>query len=128
METKAFEIRDEGTFIPVIATRMTPWPQPRLGEMTPWELRTKQERERYLLRRSGFSFDDPLVMLCRMEANGSCPHEASYDVYGWGGARTMAIAHDFIQRNWDKLKSGEVIDVQFILKETPAPKLSEETF
>ena len=34
----------------------------------------------------------------------------------------METAHGFIKEQWDELESGALIDVQFILKETVAPK------
>lgn len=116
METKAFEIRDVGTFIPVIATRMLPTASPssELGQA-----------EYYLLRRSGYRIATPgAVMLCRMNADGN-QHQASADAYGWGRTRTMTAAHEYIEANWDRLSTGDVIDVEFILKESSAPKLSE---
>lgn len=118
MECKAFEIRDANTFIPCLATRMLPSASP--GSEA-------GQAEYYLLRRAGFSATDPpaVVMLCRMEANG-CAHDASYDPYGWGGARTMTVAQEFIAKNWNTLRSGEVIDVEFILGETKTKKISEK--
>ena len=109
MNIKAFEIRDKGTFIPVIAVKMLPHCEP----------------ERYLLRRAGFNFADPSVIVCRMEASG-VDRNATYDPYSWGGgSRTMTVAHDHIQKNFDALNSGDVIDVEFILNETQKPKVSE---
>lgn len=114
MNTKAFEIRDSGTFIPVVGVLMVP------GFETDAYI-----SEKYLLRRAGYGFDSPLVLLCRMEASGT-DRNATYDPYAWGGgARTMIVAHDYIQKNWEDLNSGDVIDVQFILKETKQPKQSE---
>lgn len=114
MNTKAFEIRDIGTFIPVVGVLMVP--SFETDAYIP---------EKYLLRRAGYGFDSPLVLLCRMEASGT-DRNATYDPYAWGdGARTMIVAHDYIQKNWEDLTSGDVIDVQFILKETEQPKPSE---
>lgn len=112
MQVKAFEILDKSTFIPALGISMTP----------------DAMIEVYLLRRSGYSITDRLVLLCRMDSNGAVPHQASYDVYGWGGARTMSVAHDYIAKNWDKLRSGDVIDVEFILGETKTPKKSEREY
>ena len=36
------------------------------------------------------------------------------------------IYNKYIINNWNSLKSGEVIDVEFILKETSTKKISEE--
>jgi hypothetical protein len=113
MQTKALEIRDIGTFIPVIATLML-----ATGK--------REIQEGYLLRRNGYSQIHPSVMICRMGANGAkgC---ASYDPYGWSDSRTMLTAHEWIEKHWDKIESGDVIDVQFILGETAKPKKSERT-
>ena len=116
MITKAFEIRDAATFIPVIAIKMVPDYVFRHDETNP---------ERYLLRRAGFGFDDPCVIVCRMEASG-VDRNATYDPYSWGGgSRTMTVAHEHIRKNFDNLNSGDVIDVEFILNETQKPKVSE---
>ena len=83
------------------------------------------ERERYLLRRAGYGFDDPCVMLCRMDANGLV-RQASYDPYGWDAEdRTFQASHLYITKHFDELESGDVVDVEFILKETTKPKKSE---
>lgn len=126
METKAFEIRDRWTFIPVLATRMIPNPEPMRGEMGPADYQRSKEAERYLLSRSGFPIDNPpLVMLCRMDAN-CCSDDASCNAYSWGRVRTMQVAHNHITAFWNSLKSGDVIDVEFILGETTVKKQSEQ--
>lgn len=106
IHTKTFEIRDRGTFIPVIATEM-------IGD-------TGQDQ--YLFNRAGFR-GDTCFMLCRMDANGvrNC---ASYDPFSWDN-RTMGEAHQHIEQNWHSLNSGDVIDVEFILNETQKPNKSE---
>lgn len=116
MITKAFEIRDRSTFVPVIAVKMVPYSEVA-GE--------GGDSERYLLRRSGYTFDHPCVMLVRMDANGSL-RCASYDPYGWSANdRTFCVAHDHITKHFDELDNGAVIDVEFILGETTEPKQSE---
>jgi len=116
MIVKALEVRDAATFIPVIAIKMVPDYVFRFDETTP---------ERYLLRRAGYNFDDPCVVLVRMECSG-VDRNATYDPYSWGGgSRTMTVAHDYIIKNFDNLNSGDVIDVEFILGETNQPKQSE---
>jgi hypothetical protein len=126
MITKAFEIRDRGTFIPVIATKMTPTALPPVDQtINDWH--KSAEAERYLLRRAGYSADlsDYCVVLCRMEASG-VDRNATYDPYAWGGGvRTYLVAHEHIIKHFDELESGAVIDVEFILKETKEPKISE---
>ena len=103
MKTKLFEIRDRGTFMPVMATLA----------------KGDDRQEQYLLLSSGFGHVSPLVILHFLELN-----EAHYDVYHWGD-RTMSTAHKYIQQNWDALKSGDVIDVEYILDETSEPKMSQ---
>ena len=108
MKTKLFEIRDRGTFMPVMTT----------------QVRSSDEKEIYLLRSSGFSNSNaggftPLIILHFLELN-----EAHYDAYHWED-RTRHYVHNYIQQNWDALKSGDVIDVEYILGETTEPKMSQ---
>lgn len=110
MHTKLFEVRDKATFIPVMATRVAPLEG------------TSTLPEVYLLRRAGFG--DPMVILCRLECSG-VDNNATYDPYSWHGARTMGAAHVHIQKHWEELESGAVIDVEYILGETSKPKNSE---
>jgi hypothetical protein len=115
MITKAFELRDRGTFIPVIAIKMVP------SAHTP----DQPVAEAFLLRRAGFGFDDPCIVLCRMECSG-VDRNATYDAFSWGvNPRTFHVAHLHLMENFDALESGAVIDVEFILGETEQPKISE---
>lgn len=107
MEIKCLEIRDAGTFIPVICLRPV----------------ADNEAQRYLLRRDGYRADD--TERCIIFINAQC-RGVAYDPYDWpANPRTLRIAHDNIERNWHALRDGAVIDVQFILGETTAPKSSE---
>jgi hypothetical protein len=111
IETKLFELRDEGTFIPAIASRMRSSLTRDLEDCT---------RERALLRRAGYSEDsEPLVLLT--SANGGRSH---YDAYDWG-SRTWTPAHLYIADNWDALKSGDLIDVRILLGESSTPCATE---
>ena len=106
MKAKALELRDRATLIPVLAVDMNPG----FGS-----------GQRYLLRRAGYSCDDqPIILLTRMDGCG----RAKYDPYSWGD-RTFHVAHLYITEHWDKLDDGDVVDVEFILEETPSPKVSE---
>ncbi len=109
MIAKTFELRDAGTFIPALAIALSPG----------------CEEDRYLIARAGFGRDPESqgkhVILTRL-TGGS----AEYDIYNWGGAgRTMQYAHKYIIENFDRLESGQVIDVEFILGMTDKPKSSE---
>jgi len=105
MEVKLFEIRDSGTFIPAIGILC----------------QSQDEKEIYLLRRSGYGADSTCVFLGRLATGG-----AEYDPYSWGGgSRTMQVAYEYIEQNWDKLKTGAVVCVEHILGERDTPKTSE---
>lgn len=65
----------------------------------------------------------PLVIMTKLDAKNE---PANYSPYGWLlGSRTFPVAHSFIENNWDELKDGDVIDVEFILGETAEKKVSE---
>ncbi len=114
METKALEIRDEGTFIPALAVDMNP-------TCTEGHPDYVTEAQRYLLRRCGYPCDgQPNVILTRLDGNG----QATNDPYAWGG-RTWPVAHNYIIAHWSDLRDGDVVDVSFILGETAKPKVSE---
>lgn len=108
MNTKLFEVRDSATFIPVMATKL----QPDNSNLF----------ERYLLRRAGFTAsDNSFVALMRL-TNG----EGHYASEGWGAStRTMRVAHQYIEEHFDALTSGDVVDVEYILGLSNAPKVSE---
>lgn len=115
MRTKLFEVRDRATFIPCFGVLMAPG-----LERTTLQV---YENEAYLLRRSGFGFESRrLVMFGRLEE----PTDATWDPHGHvGSGRTVPLAHRYVQEHWDELKSGDVIDVEFINGETPTVKVSE---
>ncbi len=111
MEAKVFEVRDVGTFLPVIAIRLNP----------------HNEAERYLLARTGYGRtyveQSTFIILIRAYAENT-PAVANYGEDLWGD-RTMHYAHEYIKHNWFTLDNGAVIDVQYILGETHLPKRSE---
>lgn len=112
METKILEVRDRGTFIPVLCVDMNPYP----------ELSDTRRAQEYYLRRSGYPCDGrPNIAVAKVSMDGD---PAWNDPYGWQ-SRTMAVAHKFIIEHWPKLRDGDVVDVQFILGETAEPKVSE---
>ena len=105
--TKFFEIRDAGTFIPVITTLLI----------------SNQIEERYLLGSAGYDVQGYLsnsipILVTRLNEclSANDPHE-------WGN-RTMQIAHAHIEKHFNELESGAVIDVQYILGERLEPKTS----
>lgn len=103
---KFLEIRDEGTFIPALAVEMSPGP----------------DGDEFLLCRAGYGGQRRLIMLTSL--NGG--RTANYDPYSWG-SRTWHVAHTYIEKEWENLLDGAVIDVEWILGVTASPKVSERT-
>lgn len=113
MESKMFEIRDRGTFIPILATR----------------LGSPLDQEQWLLWKAGFGErleqQREYVMLCKI-AGGSGHYAMTCDPFDWGqGNRTYFIAHRYIEKHFDELQPGQVVDVEYILGEKLEPKSSE---
>jgi hypothetical protein len=110
MITKILEIRDRLTYIPVLAIQMVP----------------DNDEQRYYLRRHGYPIAFPVIVVMKI---GEV--EAHSDPYAWsngGGCRTMTTAHEYIQRSFDDLKDGDVVDAEFLLGERKAPKISERLY
>lgn len=107
MEIKMLEIRDKGTFIPVMCIRPVP----------------ENEGQGYLLRRDGYAGNESerCIIVVKAQCRG-----VSYDPYNWSdGSRTMRQAHQYIENNWRSLSDGDVVDVEWILNETKSIKISE---
>ncbi len=106
MDTIALELRDKGTFIPIVC----------------FELHNEAGltcEEDYLLSRAGYG-DHTLIAMTRLDLQGPI----HYTPEAWGD-RTMQVAHRWITDNWDEIGNADVIDVEFILGETDKPKPSE---
>lgn len=100
MKCKALEIRDRATFIPALAIQVS-------GD------------DGYLFRRAGFA--RPMVYLVTLATQ-----QCRYDPFAWNtGGITMSVAHQWIAQHFDELADHQVIDVEFILGLTAAPKVSE---
>lgn len=108
MEIKLIEIRDSATFIPAIAIKMG----------------ANDSAEHYLLSRSGYGTTNEdmskYVFLARLQEM-----QFQYETFMWGDARTMPVIHEYLQKRWEDVESGQVLDVQYILMENPQPKVSE---
>lgn len=111
METKLFEVRDRGTFIPAICIRLIPL----------------DYEERYLIAMSGYGLQPKkqgeYILMGKL--NELHFRHSPVDHPGFPVVRTMGTAHHHIQKHWDDLKSGDVIDVEFILGETFEKKESQ---
>jgi hypothetical protein len=106
VDVKCLEIRDANTFIPVICVRPV----------------AENEAQRYLLRRDGYRAD---TERCIIMIDAQC-RGVAYDPYDWTkDTPTKRTAHAYIEAHWAELQDGDVIDVEFILGETAAPKVSE---
>ena len=107
MEVKCLEVRDAGTFCPVICIRPV----------------AENEGQRYLLRRDGYTAEED--ERCIILITPQC-HAVKYDPYDWPGpVRTFHVAHIYIQQRWVELKDGDVVCVETILGERSTPKVSE---
>jgi len=93
IETKVFEVRDRATNISVAATRFDP----------------DTVRESSILRHVGV--DAAAILYTNLSSTRSAidPYELR--------DRTNTTTHTFIERNWDDLVSGQLIDVRVILGE-----------
>lgn len=108
METKLLEIRDKMTFIPAAAMRV----------------KADNPEQAYLLMRSGWGdYVNTNTHIYLFPLNNS-PAQVAYDPHDWA-SRTFMVVHDWLTRNWDSVSDGTVVDVEFILGETTAPKVSE---
>lgn len=104
MEVKIFELRDRDTFISCLAIRMA----------------SEVPAEAKFLRREGYPPEGTEVMLTALGGEKA----ASADPHYWPG-RTWPTAHNYIRQHFTTLRSGDVVDVEFILGETSSPKASE---
>ena len=78
------------------------------------------EDDGYLMRAAGFG-PTPLVILTNLVRMDS-----EYDPYSWATtARTIPQAHIWITEHFNELTSGDVVDIEFILGETPVKKISQ---
>jgi hypothetical protein len=111
MQAKLFEVRDRLTFIAVLAVRLEPG----------------GEADRYLLARCGFGRDPDVQRgYVMMTALSSSLSSSSPDDWMAGG-RTLRTAHRYIRDHWEELASGDIVDVEFLAGEIPAPRPSEAT-
>lgn len=134
MQAKVLEIRDKHTFIPALAVNINPsvltvssappTVVPDLPYVSHKEWRDASEAQRYLMRRCGYPCDGkPNILMTALSGDG---RPATNDPYGWSiTSRTFRVAHEYIILKWATLKDGDVVDVEFLLGESEAPKISE---
>lgn len=78
-----------------------------------------QSREFLLKRRAGYGYRCILFGSLEGGPFAHDPHDQP------AGARTRQAAHAYIEEHWDTLQSGDLVDVEFILGETTAPKSTD---
>lgn len=108
---KMVEIRDTCTIIPVFAIRIFP----------------QTEEEKFIVKNyhyGNYESSFPRVILASVYSPWVYVNN-----YSENRGRTMAIAHKYIEENFDEISSCEVIDVEFILREVenPCKSLKQET-
>lgn len=110
MKLKVFELRDRATFIPIMAVSID-------GSDTLPAIK-------YLLGSAGYRKigDDPKRWV--ILSNLTYPQQANFDPHRWDD-RTYQTAHLYIMEHFDEIPDGAVVDVEFILGETPRPKESQ---
>ena len=102
MEFKLFELRDRCTFIPLLCIK----PQ---GCMTGLELHPFIAK---MAHRFGYQGSHAVIAMHMAK-----PEFCKSDPYEWED-RTFKTAHKYVITHWEELKTGDVIDVQYILGET----------
>lgn len=111
MEIKLFEVRDRMTFIPVICVRCNP----------------ANEAEKFLIADSDYGMREERqaewILMGRLRDRILRLSPSDQD--GYPKVRAMWMAHHHILKHWDELQTGDVIDIEFILNETSAPKISQ---
>jgi len=107
MISKALEIRDGSSHVFALAV-----------DMNPSGSELEAFNERYPLRRCGYKCDGkPVILLSRLDGTNG---RGSTDPGFWKG-RTWPTAHTWIIENWKDIKTGDVVDVAFIMGETKEP-------
>ena len=108
MKAKLIEVRDAATYMPVLAVRFSP----------------ANEAERYMLSRLGYGQtgenQGQYVLYYPMHGG----YAATDDPNVWSD-RTNAVAHQTIVAQFETLLPGDVVDVEYELRETERKKLPE---
>lgn len=112
MICKVFEVRSPATMIAILAIKLS----------------AHNDQERRLLCHSGFgingySFSRYFIVF---PIDGGTGH-ASTDPYDHK-SHELRVAHIYIQKHFDDMENGEVIDIDYIEGNTLAPKTSDLYF
>jgi len=104
MEAKVFEVLDSATCMIAVGVKM----------------KSDDQQVSRLLAHAGYARHATSYILLTFLTDT----RATYDPYDWGD-RTRFNAHFYITERWDELKSGDVVDVEYILGETITPRKSD---
>lgn len=107
MIVKLLEIRDRGTCISAMAIQLDP----------------TNEEDRRLLAHAGFGRlpEDQRRYILFGNMDGG-DFAVKTDRYDWGRGTTMEQAHVELYANWEKYRSGDLMDLEYLRGERPAPK------
>lgn len=108
MKAKLIEVRDAATYMPVLAVQLDP----------------ANEAERYMLSRLGYGRTAEKQRSFVLYLPMHYGYKPSDDPNTWDD-RTNAVAHKTIVATFDQLNTGDVVDVEYELKERPTKKTSE---
>src|ERR1700722_13066520 len=101
MTAKMIEVRDRSTFIPMLAILLD----------------SDNDQAAWLLRQAGFRGPDHYVLLCKI-SGGSGHYKCTADPFDWGAHdRTYSSVHRWLEKHFDEVADGAVLDVEFLLKE-----------
>lgn len=105
VEAKMLAVMDTCTRIPLIAFKVSP----------------NTMKEGIMLERHGFTINPHQYTFFYDLNSGTC----SYDPYKMNDFHTLTPACRHIERNWDSVKSGDLIDVEYMRGDTDAPRIWE---
>lgn len=121
VETRFIEVRDEGTQMPCMVTAVN----------ANTLILDDRDDDAWLVQRAGWGGEQVGLYFVELLVEPGCDSWAKASPYqyelhtvskGFDGSRTLRIAWTWVMQHWDEVESGDVIDVQYILGETDAPK------
>lgn len=119
IETKILELRDNGTFIPIITVLVC---NERSGSQEDW-----------LLGKCGWGPRQDGFYLFSAADDGShfaisCGDPKFLHSQTFPVDRTFTSAFAYVSSHWDEFETGDVVDVRVILKETTEPVATDREF
>jgi len=119
IETKILELRDHGTFIPIIALRVR---NERSGSQEDW-----------LLGKCGWGPQQEGFYLFSAADDGrhfaiSCGDPEYLHMQSFPADRTFTTTFTYVSSHWDEFETGDVVDVRVILGEAQQPVTTDREF